>query len=60
LGKTWKDIKKQDLKIYKKLSREEFTDCNLKTRVKPKIHKEKGGGKTWKEYLDNDNEQEVL
>ena len=56
MGKTYKDrVKALDLKLQKKGSRLQTKDVDMRTRVKP-IHKEKGGGKNWNEYLINQEE----
>lgn len=54
MGKTHKDrIKAQDIKINKRASRDAFQDTDLRTRVVPRQKKEKGGGKNWRNEVDN-------
>lgn len=52
MGKTFKDIKKFDVKRHKENARDVFKDIDTSTRVKPAKHKEKGGGKNWKQWVD--------
>lgn len=74
MGKTYKDIRKQDVKTSKKIAREATMDMDLRTRVKPLDKREKGGGKNrtkqivgeymdeldkdWEEFSDFFNEDE--
>jgi hypothetical protein len=53
MGKTFKDIRKFDVKRHKEASREATMGQDLRTRVKPKQHKEKGGGQNFRKYLEN-------
>jgi len=59
MGKTWKDIKKFDIKRNKEGSRLQTSDMDMRTRVKPIEKKGKGGGKNkLRDILDSQNEEE--
>ena len=58
MGKTFKDVMKQDIKTHKKIAREEFKDQDLRTRVKPVQKKERGGGNNWRNEIDKFIEDE--
>ena len=58
MGKTFKDVKKQDIKTHKKIAREEFKEQDLRTRVKPVAKKKKGGGNNWRNEIDKFIEDE--
>lgn len=60
MGKTFKDIKKFDIKRNKEGSRMQTQDMDLRTRVKPVDRKEKGGGKNWKELLVIEEDEEYI
>jgi hypothetical protein len=53
MGKTFKDIKKFDIKRHKEIARDFTMDMDLSTRVKPKERKQRGGGKNWQKEIDN-------
>ncbi len=56
MGKTFKDIRKFDVKRHKEVAREFTKDLDMYTRVKPVIKKEKGGGKNWKHLINHEEE----
>lgn len=59
MGRTHKDkIRQQDIKINKRGSREAFQETDLRTRVVPRQKKEKGGGRNWRNEIDNWLEEE--
>lgn len=66
VGKTYKDLREFDKNRNKEASRKAFKDADMRTRVKPLEKKERGGGKNWRNELDNwledehDNEDESL
>lgn len=66
MGKTYKDIRKFDIKRHKEAARESTMDMDLRTRVKPTEKRERGGGKNWKDLLnvehdeDDDEEGETI
>lgn len=45
MGKTYKDIKKFDVKRHKEIAREFTKELDMRTRVKPVEKREKGGAK---------------
>ena len=45
MGKTFKDIKKFDVKRHKQAARREFKEEDLRTRMKPVQKIEKGGAR---------------
>jgi len=53
VGKTFKDLKDWNLKRQKQGSRLQTIDMDLRTRTKPLDKKGKGGGKNWRNEVDN-------
>ena len=58
MGKTFKDIKDWNLKRQKQGSRMQTADMDLRTRTKPLKKKGKGGGKNWRNEVDEWLEEE--
>ncbi len=56
MGKTFKDIRKFDIKRHKEGSRMQTQDVDMRTRVKPVVRKEKGGGKNWQHRINQEEE----
>lgn len=56
MGKTYKDIRKFDVKRHKEVAREFTKDLDMRTRVKPVDKREKGGGKTWQHIINQEEE----
>lgn len=56
MGKTYKDIRKFDVKRHKEVAREFTKELDMRTRVKPVDKREKGGGKTWQHIINQEEE----
>ena len=56
MSKTWKDP--EAVSRHKKGARLSTLDMDLHTRVKPLTKKEKGGGKNWRNVIDEHLEED--
>lgn len=60
MGKTYKDVRKFDVKRHKEVAREFTKELDMRTRVKPVDKREKGGGKNRTKDIINTYVDELL